>query len=552
MNRTLALFKEEPPLLHIRDLTIEAETGGNWRPIVSGANLSVRRGEVIGLIGESGAGKSSLGLAAMGILRPGCRISAGSIIFDGLELTRIDERSKRLLRGTRITYVAQSAAASFNPAYRLMNQVVETVVSRSLLSRREAEVSAERIFAELRLPQPKEIGHRFPHQVSGGQLQRVMTGMAMISKPDLIIFDEPTTALDVSTQVEVLATIREMVRKTNTAGLYITHDLAVVTQMADRVVVLKGGVIVEEAPTLDMITTPRDPYTRSLWAVQEVTPPPIEPNSLVDAPSLSLEAVSAWHGPHRVLSGINVSFRQKEIVAVVGESGSGKSTLGRLIAGLHSAMEGSIMNGDVHLSPKFYKRTIEQLRSVQLVHQSPDSALNPRHTVKAILERPLKLYFGMGARERRLRVCELLEAVELQPETYLDRRPSELSGGQKQRLCIARAIAADPQFIVCDEVTSGLDQIVAAGVLRLLIRLRRERELGVIFITHDLATVRAIADRVLVMKAGRVVESGLKEEVIGRPRTEETKALLSSVPEIDPSWLDRILAERGQGRLLSD
>ena len=530
-------------LLSITNLRIEGRSSQGWTQIVKGVDLTLNKGEILGLIGESGAGKSTLGLAAMGYFKPGCRIAAGSIRFDGQELVGAPASRLRNLHGRRIAYVAQSAAAAFNPAWRLIDQHCEGPVRHGVMGRREAEAEAVQLYREIRLPDPDRIGLRYPHQVSGGQLQRAMTAMAMACRPDLIIFDEPTTALDVTTQIEVLAAIRAIVRDHQTAAIYITHDLAVVAQMADRVKVLLRGEEVEEAPTRAMLSAPREAYTRSLWAVREfrrappATPAPAEP--LVDVQGLTVS-----YGPLKVLDRVSLTIPKGRTVAVVGESGSGKSTTARAIMGLVAPTAGRVLFDGAALPPRGRDRGRELQRRIQMIHQMADTALNPRHRIREILGRPLEFFLGLKGAAKEARLRQLMTEIELDPDQFLDRLPSELSGGQKQRICIARALAAEPEFIICDEVTSALDQLVAEGILRLLDRLQRERGLTYMFITHDLATVRAIADEVVVMKSGVVVESGPTDRLFVPPHDPYTELLLSSVPEMDPDWLTRLLARR--------
>ena len=533
------------PLLEIRGLCIAGHSDRLWHEIVKDVDLVLRRGEVLGLIGESGAGKSTLGLAAMGYTKAGCRIERGSIRFDGQELVGAPTETLRRLRGARIAYVAQSAAAAFNPAYRLINQYCEGPVRHGRMSRREAEADAVALYREMRLPDPEEIGFRYPHQVSGGQLQRAMTAMAMSCRPDLIIFDEPTTALDVTTQIEVLAAIRAIVRDHHTAAIYITHDLAVVAQMADRIKVLLRGREVEEANTRTMIAHPREDYTKSLWAVRTFRRAPAAASPQVDkAPLLALRSVSARYGAMPVLSDIDLAVRRGRTLAIVGESGSGKSTTARVIMGLLAASRGTIEFDGKPLPAACRDRPRSLQRRMQMIHQMPDTALNPRHRVRDVIGRPLEFFLGLRGRTKERRIRELLDQIELEPDRFIDRLPAELSGGQKQRVCIARALAAEPDFVICDEVTSALDQLVAEGILRLLDRLQREMGLTYMFITHDLATVRSIADEVVVMLGGRIVEQGPKDEVLAPPHHRYTEILLSSVPEMDPDWLDRRLATR--------
>jgi peptide/nickel transport system ATP-binding protein len=526
------------PLLTIRGLRVEGKVQDAWKPIVKGVDLTVRRGEVFGLIGESGAGKSTIGLAAMGFVRDGCRFAGGSVIFDGIELVGAPRRVRRGLRSSRIAYVAQSAAASFNPAFRLIDQHVEFPVLRGLMTRSAAEADAIELYRKLQLPYPEEIGFRYPHQVSGGQLQRAMTAMAMACRPDLIVFDEPTTALDVTTQIEVLSAIRDAVQSLGTAAIYVSHDLAVVAQMADRVMVLRNGETVEEAPTRTMLSSPQQDYTKSLWAVRTFRAPPRQ--TVEPLPALvKIGNVDAAYGERKVLSGVSFDLPKGQTVAVVGESGSGKSTLAKVIMGLLPAKSGRIELGGKVLRPSYRERSKVELRQVQMVYQMADTALNPRHRVREIVGRPVTFYLGLTGQALEARTRQLLHDIELDPDIYLDRLPSELSGGQKQRVGIARALAADPQLVICDEVTSSLDQLVAENMLKLMVRLQRERDLTYMFITHDIATVQAIADEVVVLKDGKVVEKGAKEELFRPPHHPYTELLLSSVPEMDPDWLSR-------------
>ncbi len=531
-------------LLEMRGLRIEGQSEDQWQEIVHGVDVTLNRGEVLGLIGESGAGKSTIGIASMGFARPGCRISGGQILFDGMDLTNMPENELRKLRGVRIAYVAQSAAASFNPAHRLIDQFTETPVQHGIKRRAEAEADAMDLYRRLQLPDPESIGFRYPHQVSGGQLQRAMTAMAMACRPDLIIFDEPTTALDVTTQIEVLAAIKDVVRQFHTAAIYITHDLAVVAQMADRIMVLRDGYLVEEGDARGMLEHPKEDYTRQLLAVrtfrkEEAAGGGDEP------PLLEVQDLSAsYGGVLLVLKDIDLKIHKGRTVAVVGESGSGKSTLARAITGLLPPVKGRVLFRGEELPPALAQRSREQLRHLQMIYQMPDTALNPRQRVREIIGRPLGFYRGLKGAKREARIRELLQMIELNPDDFIDRYPGELSGGQKQRICIARALAAEPELIICDEVTSALDQLVAEEILKLLQRLQDELDVSYIFITHDLATVKAISDEIVVMLQGEIVEQGGKQEVLTPPHHEYTDLLLSSVPEMDPDWLDSLLQKR--------
>jgi peptide/nickel transport system ATP-binding protein len=531
------------PLLEVKGLRIEGLSEKGWQEIVRGVNLQLKRGEILGLIGESGAGKSTIGLAAMGFARDGCRITAGEIIFDGIELSSAPENEKRKLRGTRISYVAQSAAAAFNPAHRLLDQFAEGPVDHGVMPRAKAKEKGRALYRSLDLPDPENIGERWPHQVSGGQLQRMMVAMAMSCGPDLIIFDEPTTALDVTTQIEVLKTIKEIVTDSNVAALYITHDLAVVAQLADQLMVLRYGNLVEVNSTGQILEAPKEDYTRALLDARtrhEKTTAQFKDSSTL----LSIDSVTAGYGKGPdVLQEVSVSVERGRTVAVVGESGSGKSTLARVITGLLPPRSGEILFQGELLPHALAQRTKQQLRKAQMIYQLPDVALNPRQRVRDIVGRPLSFYLGLRGKERERRIIELLEQIELS-ETYINRLPDELSGGEKQRICIARALAAEPELIICDEVTSALDTIVAKAILDLLQRLQYELQLTYLFISHDIDTVASIADRVVVLYAGRVAEQGSKSAVFQPPFHPYTRLLLSSVPEMKLDWLEKTLSTR--------
>ena len=466
-------------------------------------------------------------------------------MFDGIDLRAASEEEKRALWGARNAYVAQSAAAAFNPAHKLIDQTVETAVRRGVMDRDKAVADSIDLYRRLQLPNPEKIGDRYPHQVSGGQLQRAMTAMAMSCRPDLIIFDEPTTALDVTTQVEVLAAMRDIVEQFHTAAIYITHDLAVVAQMADRIMVLRHGLEVEEAPTRDMLKEPKQDYTKTLWAVRKLA----KEESISDDVVLNIRNVDAsYSGVVKVLDNVTVRLPRGRTVAVVGESGSGKSTLARAITGLLPPSKGDISFNGKTLPRALKDRDKDTLRRIQMIYQSADTSLNPRQTIRDIIGRPLEFYHGIKGAARDRRVAELLDAIELN-ESYIDRLPTEVSGGQKQRLSIARALAAEPDIIICDEVTSALDQIVQEEILTLLMKLQKDTNVSYLFITHDIATVRAISDEIVVMHQGKVVQQGPKSQVLNPPYPAYTELLLSSVPQMDPDWLTNLLAQRAQGKV---
>lgn len=533
-------------LLQIKGLVIEATSYPPGEPpkqvtLVHGVDLTLARGRVLGLIGESGAGKSTIGLSAMAYGRGGVRLTGGTIHLNGREIRLADAMALRTLRGREVTYVSQSAAASFNPARQIMEQVIETCLSHGLCSKAEAEKRAVALFHKLGLPNPETIGARYPHQVSGGQLQRCMTAMALCPKPDLVIFDEPTTALDVTTQIDVLAAIKEAIRDTQVAALYITHDLAVVAQVADEIMVLRHGRMVELGETGQIIHRPAQDYTRALVSVRglehtEKAPAP---------PVLQVQNLTArYRGTNfDVLKSVSVELPAGQTLAVVGESGSGKSTLARAITGLLPPSQGRITFAGRQLSEALAGRTKDDLREIQMIYQMADTAMNPRQTVGTIIGRPLEFYFGLRGAERDRRVQDLLDQIEM-GKGFADRYPAELSGGQKQRVCIARALAAKPRLIICDEVTSALDPLVADGILKLLLALQAEAGVAYLFITHDLATVKAISDKIAVMFKGAVVRYGQKSDVLTPPFDDYTDLLLSSVPEMEQGWLEQVISHR--------
>lgn len=536
-----------PNVLEVKNLKIEATIyppGEAARDItiVDGVSFDLAPGKVLGLIGESGAGKSTIGLSAMAYGRGGVRITGGEVWLNGRDILQGGQRSLRDLRGAEVTYVAQSAAAAFNPAKKLMEQIVEASVEHKRCSRSEAEKRAVGLFEKLGLPDPETFGDRYPHQVSGGQLQRAMTALALCPQPDLVIFDEPTTALDVTTQIDVLAAIKEAIRDTGVAALYITHDLAVVAQVSDDIMVLQHGHTVEYADVDTIINNPQEEYTKALVSVRSIDHEEMVPTG---DPLLRVRDISARYKGLKfdVLKEINVDLHAGQTLALVGESGSGKSTMARVITGLLPPHTGSIEFDGRTLSADLKARSNDDLRELQMIYQMADVAMNPRQTVGTIIGRPLEFYFGIKGAEKRKRVIELLDEIEM-GEKFIDRYPAELSGGQKQRVCIARALAAKPKLIICDEVTSALDPLVADGILKLLLELQKIENVAYLFITHDLATVRAIADSIAVMYQGKVVRYGPKSQVLAPPFDDYTDLLLSSVPEMKLGWLENVIATR--------
>ncbi|MBY5718016.1 ABC transporter ATP-binding protein [Rhizobium leguminosarum] len=535
-----------PELLSVRNLKIEATSYPPGEPpkrvtIVDGVSFDLQKGKVLGLIGESGAGKSTIGLSALAYGRGGAEITGGEVRLDGADLLALGKNGIRKIRGARVCYVAQSAAAAFNPAHRLGDQVIEASVKHGLMSKDEARKRALYLFGVLGLPNPETFGERFPHQVSGGQLQRAMTAMALCSNPELIVFDEPTTALDVTTQIDVLAAIKHAIEETHTAALYITHDLAVVAQISDDIMVLRYGKQVEYGSVQQIIEAPREDYTRALVNVRQAYREEAADQS---AALLSVENISAeYSNGFKVLHDITLHVPKGQTLAVVGESGSGKSTLARVITGMLPPSSGRIVFDGKPLMPDLKSRPNDDLRRIQLIYQMADTAMNPRQTVRDIIGRPLTFYYGLRGTEKTARVKELLDQIEM-GKGFVDRYPAELSGGQKQRVAIARALAAKPELILCDEPTSALDPLVAEGILKLLLRLQEEEQLSYVFITHDIAIVRAIADSVAVMHRGKLVRFGPKSTALSPPFDDYTDLLLKSVPEMEIGWLERVLATR--------
>ena len=535
------------PLLDIRNLRIEATVhppGEKPRDIliVDDVSLTLQKGRVLGLIGESGAGKSTIGLSALGYGRGGVRITGGQVLLNGRDILQGGAAGLRKLRGKEVAYVAQSAAAAFNPSHRLMRQVVESAIHHGVANRAQAEQRAVALFRKLGLPDPENFGQRFPHQVSGGQLQRAMTAMALCAEPDLIVFDEPTTALDVTTQIDVLAAIKDAIRDTGVAALYITHDLAVVAQVSDEIMVLRYGKMVELGATATIIQAPTQEYTRALVSVRSIAHDEKKPDT---QPLLEVRNVTASYSGRqvKVLDGVSVQLSLGQTLAVVGESGSGKSTLARVVTGLLAPLQGDILFEGKAVPPRLPDRSKEQLRELQMIYQMADVAMNPRHTVGKIIGRPLEFYFGMKGDEKKHRVQQLLDEIEM-GSGYIDRYPAELSGGQKQRVCIARALAAKPKLIICDEPTSALDPLVADGILNLLMNLQKIEGVAYLYITHDLTTVKAIADSIAVMYQGRIVRYGPKSEVLTPPFDDYTDLLLASVPEMQVGWLESAISRR--------
>jgi peptide/nickel transport system ATP-binding protein len=536
-------------IAEIQDLRVKARTdSGRIVEIISGVSFDVSEGEIVALIGESGSGKTTIALSLMGHTRPGCYISSGEIRLGGRNIPGLPESARAKLRGTEVSYIPQSAAAAFNPAQTVMDQVIEVSRIHKLMPVHEAREKAVELFRALALPDPENIGHRYPHQVSGGQLQRLAAAMALIGSPRLVIFDEPTTALDVTTQIEVLLAFKSVMARGEMAGVYVSHDLAVVAQIADRIVVLKDGVVQEIGETEQILNAPRHPYTQELIAAFRPAPHAAgRGEEEAVKPILEVVGLVAGYGPTGpdgmpkvvALKDVSLELTPGRNLGVIGESGSGKSTLARCIAGLLPQAAGKVLFNGHALHESVRGRTKEQLRAMQIVFQLADTALNPNKSVESILGRPLVFYQGMRGSARETRINELLDMVHL-PRALRSRLPGELSGGQKQRVNLARALAADPELILCDEITSALDAVVAAAILDLLKELQRELNLSYMFISHDLSTVEAICDDVIVMLNGEKVEQLPAARMKSGAQHPYSRLLISSVPKLDPGWLDSL------------
>lgn len=538
-------------LVEIRGLEVEATTDAGRRvAIIKGVDIDIAQGEIVALIGESGSGKTTIALTLLGYTRPGCRIAGGSVAIDGHDVTKLSEAERAKVRGRVVSYVPQSAAAAFNPAQRIMDQVIEITRIHGTMPRAEAQAKAIELFKALSLPSPETIGARYPHQVSGGQLQRLSAAMALIADPKVVVFDEPTTALDVTTQIEVLRAFKSVMRQSRMAGVYVSHDLAVVAQIADRIVVLKSGEIQEVGTTEQILSAPQHPYTRELLAA--FTPKlrsPAEPAAAATTPPvpvLQLDAVSAGYGKGKdgkplmlAVDAVSFTLERGRNLGIIGESGCGKSTLARTIAGIIAPSSGSILFDGHPMAPLAARRSRDDLRKLQIVFQSADTALNPAQSIEDTLGRPLAFYHDLRGQAREARIDRLLDLVHL-PRALKHRLPAELSGGQKQRINLARALAADPELILCDEITSALDTVVAAAIIELLKELQRELGLSYVFISHDLTTVQAICDEVAVMYQGVKVEQLPADKVGSAAGHPYSRLLMSSVPKLDPTWLDKL------------
>lgn len=524
------------PLLRVDDLRVTYRASTGRVEALRGASLTVAPGEVVALVGESGSGKSTLAHAVLGLLGGGADIDGGAIEFAGERIDPGDEKALRRVRGRRIGFVPQDPGASLNPVLRVGDQVAEALLVHKLADRRGARLRALDLLAEAGLDRPELRARQYPHELSGGQRQRALIAVALACAPELIIADEPTSALDATVARRVLDRLSERIAARGTAVLLITHDLATAAERADRLVVLNGGEIVEQGPTAEVLAAPRHDYTRRLLAASPaLAPTPFRtPRPAAGTPLLSVRALHkrfhARAGDVTAVDDVSFALDRGETLALVGESGSGKSTTARIALRLADADRGTVTFDGHDLTAARRARLRELRRRFQVVYQNPYSSLDPRWTVGDIVAEPLRAY-GVGDRAgRAARVEELLGQVAL-PADFARRRPAELSGGQRQRVAIARALALRPDLVVLDEPVSALDASVQAQILALLDDLQSELAVGYLFITHDLAVVRRISDRVAVMRGGRIVEIGPTADIFTQPRHPYTRELLAAIPE---------------------
>jgi peptide/nickel transport system ATP-binding protein len=545
-------------VLEVENLTIAPESGGD--PIVQDISFKIKPGKVLAIIGESGSGKTTVALSALGYVRPGLEVTKGTVVLNSKDVLKLKGPDLRDIRGKETAYIAQSAAAAFNPGLTINYQVTEPSVVHNVRSPSEAQARAIELYRQMTLPNPDTIGKRYPHEVSGGQLQRVMASMALCAGPNLLVFDEPTTALDVTTQINVIKSFKDVIRENNCAAIYVTHDLALVAQVADDVIVLLNGEVQEHGPIQQIVETPQSKYTQVLMTASDPDHALAQKKSQVaktpaavksDTPLLQVTDLLAGYGRIRsdgtptfpILSDINLSIERGSVVALIGESGSGKSTLGRVIAGLLPPARGQIDLDGTKLNGAVADRGLSELQRVQMVVQMADVALNKSHTIRKILGRPVTFFHGKTGRDCDAAVGELLDQVQL-PREFINRYPSELSGGQKQRVNLARAMAAKPDLIICDEVTSALDTVVRNSIISLIDDLRNQLGLTFLFISHDISTVATLADQTVVMQLGKIVEDNDTLSVLETPQHRYTKSLMASVPHMRLGWLEEALKVR--------
>lgn len=530
----------QPNLLEVDDLRVTYRTSGGPVPAVAGASLSVARGEVVAVVGESGSGKSSLAHAVIGLLPEGGRVTGGRVRLAGHELTGLDDRQLRRIRGRRIGLVPQDPTISLNPVKKVGEQVAEVLRTHGLTDRRQAALDAVQLLARAGMPEPELRARQYPHTLSGGMRQRALIAIAIAGGPELLIADEPTSALDVTVQRHILDHLETLTRESGMGMLLITHDLGVAADRADRLVVMNAGRVVEHGPVRRVLNRPAAHPTRVLIrAAPGLGAAPTVPRPAVDqlAPiaevdrlvkEFRLPRVNGRRGVLRAVDQVSFRIGRGETLALVGESGSGKSTTGRLLLRLDDPTSGRVSFDGAEVTAVRGPAWRQLRRRAQLIHQNPYASLDPRFRVAEVIAEPLRAFRIGGPADRQRRVAELIERVAL-PASVAERKPAELSGGQRQRVAIARALALSPDLVVCDEPVSALDVSVQAQVLELLVELQREAGLSYLFISHDLGVVRRIAHRVGVMRAGRLVEVQPTEQLFTAPREDYTRQLLGAI-----------------------
>jgi peptide/nickel transport system ATP-binding protein len=526
-----------PPALRIERLTIALPPGADRPNAVRAVDLTVGRGELVCLVGESGSGKSVIAQAVMGLLPRGLRATEGRILLEGTDVLAASAGWLRAARCVRMSMIFQEPMTALNPVIRCGDQIDEVLRKHTALPGPQRRHRVLEVLGQVNLPDPARMYDSYPHQLSGGQRQRIMIAMALILDPALLIADEPTTALDVTTQAQILALIRDLQRRRGTGVLFVTHDFGVVAEIADRVAVLRLGDLVESGPTRQVLSAPAHPYTRMLIDAVPPILPPQRPAAPEREPVLRIERLSKTYASGgflqrrrevRAVDDVSIDIRRGETVGIVGESGSGKSTVARCVARLIEVSGGRIRLGATDIAHLSRGALREHRRRIQIVFQDPYRSLNPRRTVgESIVEGPM--YFGVSRSDAEARAQRLMTLVRLDPDS-LGRYPHEFSGGQRQRLCIARALAMEPEVLIADEAVSALDVSVQKQVLELLDDIRARLDLAVLFITHDLRVAARICDRVAVMSEGRLVEFGTAAEVLGAPKARYTQALLAAAP----------------------
>jgi len=524
----------DAPILSIRDLTVALPAGSDRPFAVEAASFDLGRSEILCVVGESGSGKSVLSAAVLGALPHPLAIDRGRILFDGENVSGLPQAGWRNLRGRRIAAIPQEPMAALNPTMRVGRQIEEMFAIHTRLDREQRRIEALMLIEEMHLPNPPQIAQRFPHELSGGQCQRICIAMALALRPDVLIADEPTTALDVTTQAKVLGLIRELRQRHGLAVLFITHDLGVAAELADKVGVMERGFMVEQGPAAQVLNEPSHPYTRALIAAAPTLDIGSRARSSAETsstPCLEAVGLTKFHGSRQTLKPTDLTIDRATTLALVGESGSGKTTLARLLAGMTRPTAGHATVDGVDLARLVGRRLSRSRRAVQMIFQDPLGSLNPRRAVGAVVARAAVLA-GDDRAGARVRARQLLRRVGLGDDAY-DRRPSAFSGGQRQRIGIARAVALQPALLIADECVSALDVLVQRQILDLLDELRTEFGLTVLFITHDLRVAAQVSDTLAVMQAGQIVELADTTAVLNRPRHAYTKALLAAVPRLN-------------------